>query len=202
MTGKSKVIVLLSGGIDSAVALWWAKRRFREVRALTFTFSGRAAPERRGAHRLARAARVRIEEIEVHFLRESQDRNRHAGYIPARNLVFYSIALARAETFGAAAVVGGHTRDDPSRFPDAGRPFFRRLESLAASGGYAKVRILTPLEHLDKAGVVRRGLALGVPLRLTWSCYGAGARPCGRCPACRERGAAFRVCGLDDPGTG
>lgn len=200
MRRSGRALVLLSGGIDSAVALWWARRRFREVRALTFHIAYRAGPERRAARRIARAAGVRLEEIAVPFLRESHDPARPRGYIPARNLVFYSIALARAEASGAGAVAGGHTRDDASRFPDAGRSFFLNLESLAASGGYPRVRILTPLARLDKAGAVRLGLGLGVPLRLTWSCYGRGPRPCGKCPACRERSAAFERCGVKDPG--
>lgn len=201
MSRPPRALALLSGGIDSAVALWWARARFREVRALTFTFSGRAETERRAVRRLARVARVGLEEVPVSFLRErKRGSGRPRGYLPARNLVFYSIALARAEAIGADTVVGGHIRDDPSRFPDSSRPFFRGLERLAAAGGYPAIRILTPLAELDKAGVVRRGLALEVPLELTWSCYGNGPRPCGRCPACRERAAAFRACERTDPG--
>ncbi len=186
--------------MDSAVVLWWARRRFREVRALTFHVAYRAGPERRAARLIARAAGARLDEIAVPFLHENHDPDRPRGYIPSRNLVFYSIALSRAEASGAGAVVGGHTRGDAARFRDAGRPFFRGLESLAASGGYPRVRVLTPLARLDKAGVVRLGLRLGVPLHLTWSCYGRGPRPCGRCPACREREAAFAKCGVADPG--
>lgn len=194
-------IVLLSGGLDSAVALGWALRRFRQVRGLSFTFSGRAEPERRAARRVARAAGVGMEEIEIPFLREAGRRHsgRPRGYIPARNLVFYSVALARAEALGAGSVVGGHTRSDPARFPDASPPFFRRLESLAARAGYPPVRIRTPLSRLDKAGVVRLGLRLRVPLALTWSCYRTRPTPCGRCPACRERADAFERCGVPDP---
>ncbi|MEM3086394.1 MAG: 7-cyano-7-deazaguanine synthase [Halobacteria archaeon] len=188
--------VLLSGGLDSAVALWWARKKFRGVEALTFTFSGRSARELRAARRLAREAGVALEDVAVPFLRE---RGPPRGRIPARNLVFYAIALARAEALGAGAVVGGHTREDPARFPDAGRPFFRKMERLAATGSRSPVRILTPLASLGKTEVVLKGLALGVPLSLTWSCYGNGPRPCGRCPACRERREAFRECGVREP---
>lgn len=198
MKRSGQALVLLSGGVDSAVALWWARRRFRTVRALTFTFAYRSRPEKRAARRLARAAGVALEEIRLPFLRENpRAPGRSPGYLPARNLLFYSVALSRAEALGARAVVGGHNGADPARFPDAGESFFLELERLAASVGYAKVRILTPLSRLDKAGVVRMGVALGTPLHLAWSCYGRGPRPCGRCPACREREEAFRKCGLE-----
>jgi 7-cyano-7-deazaguanine synthase len=177
-----KAVVLVSGGIDSAVALFWARERFARLLAVSFDGAGRPRGEARACAALVRRAGVRHLRVPAPYLRP-----RASGYVPARNLVFHAIALSIAEDAGARAVVAGHNRSDAGMFADARPGFFRRLERL--NGG---VRILLPFAGLTDAQVIRRGVALGAPLDLTWSCYRDGPRPCGRCSACRGRIESLR----------
>jgi 7-cyano-7-deazaguanine synthase len=218
LDGHARAIVLLSGGLDSATALFLARREAPrcDLRALTFDAPGRSAAERRATDALARAARVPLEAVEVPFLApldamrlgEAHPLARLAGpipgaYVPGRNLVFYAIAAARAEAIGASAIVGGHVAGDEDGFPDAAPAFFRRLEALVAAGSWAAqvapVRILTPLAGLAKSEVVRLATELAVPLAATFSCYAEGPLACGACVSCVERRDAFRAIGAEDP---
>jgi 7-cyano-7-deazaguanine synthase len=183
-----KAIVLVSGGIDSAVALDWARDRYAPI-ALSFEVSGRPRREAKACAAVAKRAGVELLRVPVPFLRP-----RASGYAPARNLVFHSIALAIAEDRGAEAVVAGHNQSDAKFFEDARPAYFRRLESLGKG-----IRIFLPFARMNDAEVIIRGVRLGVPLELTWSCYRDGARPCRRCGACRGRIESFRKSGLEDP---
>lgn len=215
MTTRRSVL-LLSGGLDSAVALWWARREGLETVALTLGYNNRAERERDAARKIARAGGVaRHVEADVGFLKESGDlRGESAGtrlersdtegtYIPARNTIFYGIAAYYAEIAGAEAIVGGHTREDGALFPDASAKFFEALNTTLELGtevGRAgRLRIVQPLIALDKAGVVRLGSELGVPMHLTWSCHGTAATPCGTCRGCMARAKGFAEAGVPDP---
>lgn len=205
-----RALVLLSGGIDSAVALWWSLRRKGwDAEALSFQYFERPVQEADAARALAEAAGVPLRVIEVPFLREAAVvpgaavRRAPEGYVPARNLVFYSIAAGVAESVGASVLVGGHHGRDQDLFPDASPAFFRRFAALARMGVWSfrgsRFRVEQPLLGLDKEGVVKLALELGVPLPLTWSCYADGAVGCGTCASCRERLAAFAAIGAKDP---
>ncbi len=207
--------MLLSGGIDSAVALYWGRSQGWTVATLEFEYFQRPARERQSCRELRLAANLTdAAALAVPFLRETVDlepgqiRNpglaeAPEGYIPARNLVFYALAAARAENGGFRYVVGGHNRGDAANFPDASREFFARLNHILplALWSYESIRteIILPLINMDKGEVVRLGAALGVPFVSTWSCYGDGAAHCGACRSCAERHAAFSVAGIDDP---
>jgi 7-cyano-7-deazaguanine synthase len=184
----SRAIVLVSGGIDSAVALAWARERFT-VTALQFELAGRPRGERAASRAVARRAGVPLLSVDASFLRP-----RSSGYVPARNLVFHAIALSIAEDRGARAVVAGHNRSDAAVFADARPAYLRRVERLGEG-----IRILLPFARHTDAGVIRLGVRLGAPLELTWSCYRDGRRPCGRCSACRGRIESFRRTGMEDP---
>jgi 7-cyano-7-deazaguanine synthase len=181
-------VVLVSGGIDSAVALAWAAERF-DVTALSFDVAGRPRREAKACAAIVRRSGAPMVRVETPFLRP-----RSSGYVPARNLVFHAIALSVAEERGADAVVAGHNLSDATAFDDARPAYFRRVESLGRG-----IRILLPFARYTDAEVISLGARMGVPLGLTWSCYRDGARPCRRCSACRGRLESFRNAGLEDP---
>lgn len=202
----TRALVLLSGGLDSAVALWWTLREGHEPVALSFLYPGRPASEVRAARDLAATAGAPLVESSLPFLREPADaevdpgsrlrKGPPRGYIPARNAVFYASAAYHAEILGCDTIIGGHNADDADRFPDATPGFFDELGRLLDAGlwrppGTRGPRLVMPLARLDKAEVVALGRTLGVPLAMAWSCYEDGVAPCGTCPSCIERRAAL-----------
>lgn len=209
-----KSLVLLSGGLDSAVALRWAMGQGWDVRALTFNYHQRPTAELRACRALlADAGLGGLTEIDLPFLREVSDLEdgignaalpaAPRGYVPARNLIFYSLALNRAEILGARYVVGGHNSGDSHVFPDASPRFFAAVNELGRIGLWSweasPVEVVVPLSGLGKERVLQLGLELGVRFEHTWSCYSDGPAHCGLCESCQERQEAFRNLGLVDP---
>src|SRR5205823_6291847 len=125
-------------GLDSAVALWWALAEGHDVAPLSFRYRGRPAREARAARSLAERAGLAIVEADLPFLeepeREGRWRDAPRGYIPARNAVFYASAAYYAQVLDCDIIVGGHNRDDATRFPDASPEFFARFEKLLGDG--------------------------------------------------------------------
>ena len=215
LTGTERALVLLSGGIDSTVALFWALSKGWKVRTLEFEYYQRPQRERVACRKLE--DRVGIDRpiiVPLEFIREVSDLDERdlaglfwgqapQGYIPSRNLIFYSFAAYYAEILGARYIVGGHNRSDSKDFPDAGKKFFDQMNELLKSSMWSHTKvnaeILLPLMELRKAEVVRMGEALKVPFELTWSCYHNAEVPCGACNSCRERGEAFCETGVRDP---
>jgi 7-cyano-7-deazaguanine synthase len=194
---RPRALLLLSGGLDSAVALWWARAEGLDVIPLSFTYPGRPRGEARAARALAeRAGTPPPLEAHLPFLREARDAgwaDAPRGYVPARNALFYAAAVHHAELLACGVVIGGHNGGDGERFPDATRAFFTPLEALLAQGLWrtgsdvrAPPRLLMPLLDLTKRDVVALGRRLGAPLELAWSCYEDGPAACGACPACVE----------------
>jgi len=211
-TPMNKAIVLVSGGIDSTVALWWAKRQGWRVIPLTMNYHARPRAEKSATRRILDKAGIKhLVEVPLGFVKEVGDLAKEGGspgfldespegYIPARNMIFYSIAAYYAEFLDARFVVGGHNETDPQEFPDSSPEFFRNLNRLMAKGlwsyAHRPVKVLVPLRHKKKLQVVRLGMKLGAPIHLTWSCRHDGRRPCGECSSCIERDEAFRLAGL------
>ncbi|OPL19810.1 MAG: 7-cyano-7-deazaguanine synthase [Candidatus Aegiribacteria sp. MLS_C] len=224
MTPPEGAVVLLSGGLDSATVLHIAVDMGFEVHALTFGYGQRHSPELRAAALVAERAGVK-DHITV-FLDprlfqgsaltgygEVPDGSalREEGaipstYVPARNTVFLSLALARAESIGSRDVFIGVNSLDYSGYPDCRPEFieaFRRMAGLATRDALEgrPVRIHAPLLEMTKARIIERGLELGVDYSLTLSCYrpdGHG-RPCGTCDSCMLRLRGFREAGTEDP---
>jgi 7-cyano-7-deazaguanine synthase len=123
------------------------------------------------------------------------------SYVPFRNAHFLSIAVSWAETIRAEAVFLGALEEDSSGYPDCREAFFRAFEEAADLGTRpeTRIRIVTPLIHLDKAAIVRRGIELGAPLELTWSCYEESELACGVCDSCALRLRGFALAGASDP---
>jgi len=210
-----RAIVLLSGGLDSAVVLWWAKGQGWDVRPMTFDYFGRPVRESQAVADLVARLGVRaVRRVDLPFLKEIDDLRKDSvanpalldspeGYIPARNMIFYGVAAYHAEIDGARYLIGGHNGMDPEAFPDSSPKFFNFMNSIFRLGlwSYARspVQVLVPLSGKSKEEVVRMGLALKVPFEITWSCYWDRDLHCGTCPSCRERREAFAAVGVADP---
>ena len=218
-----RAIILLSGGLDSATAGAIAREDGYELFALTVRYGQIHEREVEAARAVARALGVaRHIEINVDLAAFGgsaltgtgaipKDRDLGASeipatYVPARNTVFLSLALAWAEVVGATAIVIGVNAIDYSGYPDCRPEYlaaFEELASLATRAGVSggTLRILAPLVRMSKADIIKRGLALGVDYALTHSCYdpSPNGRPCGRCDSCRLRAAGFREAGAVDP---
>ncbi len=218
-------MVLLSGGLDSATCLAWARDRGFECHSLAIDYGQRHRVELEAAKRVSQALGARghrevgvdlraiggsalTAEIEV-----PKDRP-HAAiatgipvtYVPARNTVFLSLALGYAEALGSRHIVAGMNALDYSGYPDCRPEFIRAFEALARVATRAGVEgepleIHTPLMQLDKAGIIRLGYSLGVDYALTHSCYDPAPKgeACGRCDACQLRLRGFREAGFTDP---
>ena len=222
-----KAVVLLSGGLDSATALAVARAEGFEPYALTVLYGQRHAVERDAARRVARAlgvARHVEQEIDLRAFGGSAltddslevPKDRPAGemaggipitYVPARNTVFLSLALAWAETIGAFDLFVGVNCVDYSGYPDCRPEFLSAFEALADLAtkagveGSGRFRVHAPLIRLTKAEIIARGLELGVDYGLTHSCYDPSPEglACGRCDSCSLRLAAFEQLGMADP---
>ena len=220
---RRKAVVLLSGGLDSATAAAIALADGCELYALTIGYGQRHAVELEAARTVAAALGVaRHVELRIDLsafggssLTGSgpvpKDRDVDAGgipstYVPARNTVFLSLALAWAEALGAFDIYIGVNAVDYSGYPDCRPEFiaaFERTAGLATKAGVegARFTIHTPLISLTKAEIISRGLSLGVDYGLTSSCYdpGPAGRPCGRCDSCVLRARGFAEAGARDP---
>jgi 7-cyano-7-deazaguanine synthase len=220
-----KAVLLLSGGLDSYTAGAIAKAEGYELHALTIRYGQTHAKEIEAARQVAAALRVaRHLELDVPLSaiggsalvgdgtipkdRPLTTAGIPSTYVPARNTVFLSLAMAWAEVLGAGAIVIGVNALDYSGYPDCRPEYlraFERLASLATKAGVegGSLKILAPLLELTKAEIIRRGLALGVDYGLTLSCYDPGpdGTPCGHCDSCLLRARGFRDAGTKDPGT-
>jgi 7-cyano-7-deazaguanine synthase len=224
MANGAPAIVLLSGGLDSAVMLAMAKSRGFAPHALTFRYGQRHAVEINAARAVATALGVAAHrEIEIDLrafgasaLTDAIDvpKGRTAEematgipvtYVPARNTVFLAYALAWAEVAGAADIFIGVNAQDRGGYPDCRPEYieaFERMANLATKAGVEgrHLRIHAPLVNMTKTDVVRTGQALGVEFSLTSSCYdpSADGLACGQCDACVLRQAAFAEAGATD----
>jgi 7-cyano-7-deazaguanine synthase len=218
----SDAVVLLSGGLDSYTAAAIVREDGFRLFALTIRYGQRHARELEAARAVAAALGVQQHvELDVDLStfggsslttsapvpkdRPIDPREIPSTYVPARNTVFLSLALGWAEVLGAQDLVIGVNALDYSGYPDCRPEFidaFERLARLATAAGVqgAQFRVHTPLLHLTKADIIRRGFALGLDYGLTHSCYDPGPHgPCGRCDSCTLRATGFAAAGVADP---
>ncbi|MEO1036173.1 MAG: 7-cyano-7-deazaguanine synthase QueC [Pseudomonadota bacterium] len=218
---RDNVVVLLSGGLDSATVLAMAQAQGHECFSLSFDYGQRHRVELAAAERVARqlgATEHRTMRIDFAGIGgsaltdaslavpETPSEGIPITYVPARNTVFLSLALAWAEVVDANRIGIGVNAVDYSGYPDCRPEFiaaFEHLATLATKRGVegAPIKIDAPLVTLSKAEIIRRGTELGVDYSLTLSCYQPDelGRACGRCDACRLRAEGFRAAGVDDP---
>lgn len=219
-------VVLLSGGLDSATVAAIAIREGFAVHALSFSYGQRHSWELEAARRVARSLGIashRIANIDLRVFGGSAltadievPKDRTTGemghgipitYVPARNTIFLSYALAWAEVLGANDIFLGVNALDYSGYPDCRPEYIRAFETMAnlatkaAVEGRQQLTIHAPLIHLNKAQIIRRGTELGVDYGLSSSCYDPApdGHPCGRCDSCQLRQKGFRDAGLADP---
>jgi 7-cyano-7-deazaguanine synthase len=226
MDEKKKAVVLLSGGLDSATALAVARSEGYATFAVSFRYGQRHSIEIESAARVARALGVERHLIldidlgaiggsaltdDIEVPKERSDEEVSSGipitYVPARNTVFLSLALAWAEALGSEDIFIGVNALDYSGYPDCRPEYieaFERMANLATKAGVEgrrRFRIRAPLVAMTKAEIIKTGLRLGVDYSLTHSCYDpvAGGLACGRCDSCLLRLKGFSQAGAKDP---
>lgn len=228
-TTPQNAVVLLSGGLDSVTCLYWAKANYANVTAVSFNYGQRHNSELNAAKKIAVTAQVnhRIIDIDLAQLGGSAltdaslvvpdakqtdfSDNQHNDsipitYVPARNTIFLSYALALAEVTQSNAIVIGVNAVDYSGYPDCRPEYiaaFENMANLATKAGVMgnHLHIATPLLHLSKAEIIKLGVSLGVDYALTVSCYRADSegRACGHCDSCYLRQQGFLQAEIDDP---
>jgi len=218
-----KAIVLLSGGLDSTTALYLAKSQgFDELYALTFRYGQKHGKELEAAKAVAKAVGVKEHKIVELLLNQWQgcsltdDSMEIADgdilrteipdtYVPARNMVFLSVAASYADALGITDIFIGVSEVDYSGYVDCREAFIQAMEKAINLGtvlGAERKQHITlhaPFMHMTKAEEVKLGVRLGVDFGLTWTCYRGDAHPCGTCDSCLLRAKAFREAGVEDP---
>ncbi|KOP27316.1 7-cyano-7-deazaguanine synthase [Hapalosiphon sp. MRB220] len=219
-----KAVILLSGGLDSSTVLYQALADGCKCYAISFDYQQRHRRELHSALAIAQKAGVVQNQIVTFDLRqwggsaltddtidlpqkrsvEEMSQNIPVTYVPARNTIFLSFALAYAETIAAERVYIGVNALDYSGYPDCRPDYIQAMQEVfrlgTKQGREGKpITIVAPLLELKKTDIIQLGNKLGVPWELTWSCYAGGELACGVCDSCRLRLAAFAELGLKDP---
>ncbi len=219
-----RAVVLLSGGLDSTVALFLAKSQGYELFALSFDYGQKHRRELDCARESANRAGVKahhVVELKLNLWGgssltdpglEVNDGNLQAKeipptYVPARNMVFLSVAASLAEAVGAFDIFIGVSQVDYSGYVDCREPFIKAMEEAINQGTVTgaelgkPIRLHAPFINRSKSEEIALGIRLGVDFSLTWSCYRGGEKPCGTCDSCLLRAKAFALAGVRDSGT-
>ena len=221
MIVNKKAVVLLSGGLDSAVTLFFAKDKGYECYCLNFDYGQRHKIEMVMARKLARSAGAELKTVKIAFpwggsslldkrsalpSDRTPEEIKRAGipstYVPARNSVFLSIAVSYAEAIGACAIFIGAHSEDSSGYPDCRKEYleaFDRVIKIGTKRGLeGALNLKFPLIGMGKKDIIKLGESLKVPFRWTWSCYKGGSVPCGKCDSCILRENGFKEAKIKD----
>ena len=222
---SKKAVVLLSGGLDSATTLYFAKAKGFQCYCLIFDYGQRHKKEIASAKKIAARAgcawqiiklslpwkgsslldkKLKITEFSNSTNSINSSNSIPSTYVPARNIIFLSFALSCAEAIKASSIFIGANAIDYSGYPDCRPGFYRAFIRAVNLGTKAGVEgrgfsIFTPLIKMTKAGIIKLGTRLKVPYELTWSCYQGGRKPCGKCDSCNFRARGFQEAGYRDP---
>jgi 7-cyano-7-deazaguanine synthase len=225
---KKKAVILLSGGVDSSTVLAIAQHDF-ECYALSINYGQKHNAELKAAQVIAQKAKVQHQTIDLNiqkilrsaltnenisvpdYIPQGEKPHIPSTYVPARNTMMLSMALAWAESLDATDIFYGANSLDYSGYPDCRIEYVHSFETMAnlatkagveaLENGSALIRIHTPIIHLNKAQIIELGVSLGVDFSKTVSCYQANheGKACGRCDACILRKKGFEVAGIADP---
>jgi 7-cyano-7-deazaguanine synthase len=213
----SKTLVLLSGGMDSTAALYWARQEHEVVGAVSFDYGSKHNAKEIGfATWHCGSLNVWHDIVALPFVNELfasdllqsggaipdghyADDNMRKTVVPFRNGIMLSIACGIAESRGAEALVIAAHSGDHAIYPDCREPFMTAMAAAMREGTYARIELLRPFIHFTKAAIARIGGDLGIDFAKTWSCYKGGDLHCGTCGTCVERREAFIQAGLRDP---
>lgn len=219
---KPKAVVLLSGGLDSAVTLYFAGDKGYDCRCLNFDYGQRHDVEISMARKLAQlaGADLKTQKLDLSWggsslidkkgalpsgrtPEEIKSSGIPSTYVPARNTIFLAIAASYAEAIGADAVFIGAHAEDSSGYPDCQKGYLEAFDHVIQIGTKRaleqNLRLKFPLIDMTKSEIVKLGVSMTVPFQHTWSCYSGAARPCGRCDSCVLRAKGFREAGVEDP---
>jgi 7-cyano-7-deazaguanine synthase len=219
-----KAVCLVSGGLDSCVSAGIAREQGHQIYALSFDYGQRHKKELRCAQKIAQSFKAQehiILKIDLKrfggsslFHKKNQPLQSHhpkkigekipSTYVPARNTVFLSLALAYAETVNADAIFIGVNSVDYSGYPDCRPEYleaFQKMANLATKKGIhgKQITLEAPLLRLSKAEIIQKGVELNVPFKNTWSCYKGDKQACGRCDSCVLRLQGFLKVHVKDP---
>jgi len=222
MRRSERALVLLSGGIDSTTALYWAQNRYENIQGLSFDYGQRHRVELLLARRLTRRLRLPHRTLKVDLRRvggsaltdlsvpvplvsrvEDIGSKIPPTYVPFRNGIFLALAAAWAEVNGIEDLICGfHTIDSP-HYPDTRVAFVRAMQraidlGTASLSRGSRIRIVAPFSRMNKAEIIRLGLSLGADYSFSISCYGGREVPCRRCSACQLREQAWKEIGAED----
>ncbi len=213
----SKTLVLLSGGMDSTAALYWARRGHEVVGAVSFDYGSKHNhKEISFAQWHCQQLGLRHDIVVLPFVNDLfssdllksggdipdghyADENMKRTVVPFRNGIMLAIACGIAESRGAEALVIAAHSGDHAIYPDCREPFMQAIAEAMRQGTYARIELLRPFIAIDKTGIARLGRDLGIDFAQTWSCYKGGDLHCGTCGTCVERREAFMQAGLPDP---
>jgi 7-cyano-7-deazaguanine synthase len=218
---KPKAVVLLSGGLDSAVTLYRAQDMGYDCHCLAFDYGQRHKKEMRLSRLIAKEAGAKFTVSILAFPwkgsslidngialpsgrtpKEIKAKGVPSTYVPARNTIFLSMAVSMAEAIGARAIFIGAHSEDSSGYPDCRIGYLKAFDNVIRLGTKAgrekKLGLKFPLIRLGKSGIIELGKKLRVPFKLTWSCYEGGKRPCGKCDSCVLRAKGFKEAGVID----
>jgi 7-cyano-7-deazaguanine synthase len=217
---KSKAIILVSGGMDSCVTAAIANAENKALGFLHVSYGQRTeARERKAFNDIADCYNVQERlDISIQHLAKiggssltderievaEADLNNNeipTSYVPFRNANMLAIAVSWAEVIGASRIYIGAVAEDSSGYPDCRPEFYEAFQHVIDTGTKpeTQIEIRTPIIHLSKAEIVEKGIELGAPLHLTWSCYQGEALACGTCDSCALRLRGFKRAGVDDP---
>jgi 7-cyano-7-deazaguanine synthase len=182
---NNRSLVMVSGGIDSAVALFWARSQGQHCEALTFLYPTQAEQEKKAINFICDSTDTKLYSVRHPLV--SENKQDFKDIFSPDNLLYYSIAISLAREKGLSSIVGGQNKEDLEDSLDAESDFYIHFNSMLRIGYENKIEIIQPLINMSKEEVVKLGIELGVPLERTWSCQEAYKEPCKQCSSCETR---------------